>query len=672
MAKGEEQKRIDELVELLNEYGYQYHVLSQPTVSDAEYDRLYHELEVLESQFPDRVRPDSPTRRVGGAVLEGFETVTHAVPMLSLSNAMNGDELRTFDDQARRFLEKQGQERSDLSYTAEYKFDGVALNLGYRNGELEFAATRGDGFTGEVVTQNAKTVRSIPLKLRTSGPVPEYLEVRGEVLFLLEHFEGLNAERINGGEEPFANPRNAASGTLRQLDSGVTAKRPLTFFAYGIGDVKGIDLPETQVELINWIGSLGFRLSPLFERVSSVDSLLKVYEEAAQQRAELPFEVDGLVVKVDDRFAQDLLGFRQRSPRWAIAAKFAPAEENTILEDIVVQVGRTGAVTPVAVLKPVRVGGVTVSRATLHNQDEIGRKDLRIGDTVVVRRQGDVIPAVVSVVTAKRTGKEREFVFPSNCPECDSVLERSEDEAAWRCANPFCPAKMRQRVLHFVGRKAADVDGLGERLVDLLFKHQLVSDIADLYTLTFEQLQGLPRMGELSSKNLLKALEKSRTIELDRFLFGLGIRHVGERTARALAEKSRTIEGFLRLKHEDLVALPDIGPEIAESVTTYLNDTQERDLIKRLLKVGFTISELAERGEQLSGKTFVLTGTLASLSREDARARIEAVGGKVTSSVSKKTDYVVVGESPGSKLAKAEKLGIEILDEEGLLALLAQ
>lgn len=669
------QNKIAELVKYLNEQSYRYYVLSQPVISDAEYDRLMRELESLEKLHPDLILADSPTQRVGAKPATQFNTVQHSVAMLSLSNAMNEEELADFDRQISRILQKQELLIDNIEYTIEHKFDGVAVSLIYENGLLVSGLTRGDGYYGEEITQNIKTIRSIPIRLRADKNINPQLikriEVRGEVLFLKEDFDRLNKERVNSGAEQFANPRNAASGSLRQLDSSITSKRPLTFFAYSLGAVDGLKLPPTHFESMQIIKKIGLSISPLLEIVKGADGLASAFRLAASMRNTLPFEVDGLVVKVNSFNLQEILGFRQRSPRWAIAAKFEAVEENTKLLYITVQVGRTGALTPVAELQPVRVGGVTVSRATLHNEDEIVRKDIRIGDTVVVRRQGDVIPAVVAVISAARDGSEKVFNFPKYCPECGSIIVRPEGEVVSRCPNSHCPAKLGQRIIHFASRAALDIEGLGEKMVALLQEHNLLRDISAIYELNFEQISKLPRMGELSSNNLLSAIEKSKQVALNRFIFALGIRHVGEKTALTLARHAQSIERFRSLTYDELISINEIGEETAKAVASYLADNDERAMLDRLLGHGFTLIPAPggsiRAGQELSalaGKTFVLTGTLVSMSRKEAEERIQALAGKVTSSVSKKTDFVVIGEDPGSKFAKAKELGIKILSED--------
>jgi len=667
---------IKKLIDELNDHSYRYYVLSKPIISDAEYDRLFRELEAIEVKFPDAVRPDSPTRRVGASPQEGFTQVQHRVAMLSLNNAMDQEEISEFDAQVKRFLAKEAPDVSSVEYVVEHKFDGVAVTLTYENGVLIQGATRGDGQVGEDVTANLRTVKSIPLSLRQvfgkDEVKPRLIEIRGEVLFLKDDFTALNREIESGGDEPFANPRNAASGSLRQLDPRETAKRPLTFFAYGFGAIEGRALPSSQAAGIEYAASLGFRTSPFFARALSAEDLCALYGTAHTQRADLPFEVDGMVIKVNSLALQSVLGFRQRSPRWAIAAKFPPIEETTILEDIIIQVGRTGALTPVAVLTPVRVGGVVVARATLHNEDEIKRKGLLIGDTVIVRRQGDVIPAVVAPIAAKRTGKEREFIFPKECPRCGTSSVREADEAVARCPNASCPAKLLERVLHYASRNGVDIEGLGGKLVELLLEHKLITDLASLYELPADKLTELPRMGELSSENLLSAIEKSRKPPLDKFIYALGIRHVGERTATLLAKRAGSLQRFLALSEEELLTVDEVGEEIAKSLAAFLSNPDEVAVVHRLVARGVEVQEAAQpTSNALAGKTFVLTGTLPTLSRKDAETLIMDRGGKVSGSVSKKTSYVVAGTEAGSKLVKANELGVPVLDEAGFKELLA-
>lgn len=668
MNKKQAVSRISELVQQLQEHNYRYYVLSKPSVSDAEYDRLFRELRELENQYPDLQKADSPTLRVGAPPLQAFETVTHSVPMLSLDNAMDSNELSAFFDRARRVSGGSAPADGLLEFTVEYKFDGVAVNLRYENGILVQAATRGDGYRGEDVTANIKTIPTVPLRLRGDDFEDTVLEVRGEVLFHLEDFKKVNADRECNNEAPFANPRNAASGSLRQLDSAITAKRPLTFYAYGTGEVSGIEFPDNHFDAVAFMGRCGFRHSEFFIRVETRDELLQSFEKAEEQRLSLPFEVDGIVVKVNSFEMQEKLGFKQRSPRWAIAGKFSAVEAYTTLLDIHIQVGRTGALTPVAVLQPVAVGGVTVSRATLHNEDEIRRKDLKIGDRVVIKRMGDVIPAVVGVVEGERSGEEKEFVFPTSCPECGGKIVRLEDEAAHRCTSPGCPAKIHQRIKHFASKKAADIEGLGPKLIEQFLEEGLINDIGELYTLKKEDLMTLDRMGEKSSENVIEAINAAKHIPLARFIYALGIRHVGERTASLLASHFRNLDAFLGATEEELCGIHEIGSETAAAIVEFLQLPEEQVLIKRLLSAGVEIENLKQQAIEenlpLSGKTVVVTGTLENYTRESIKEAIESLGGKVTSSVSKATDFVLAGEKPGSKLQKAESLGVEILEEK--------
>lgn len=660
--------RISTLVRELTDHAYRYYVLEQPTISDAAYDRLYRELESLEAEHPELVVPESPTQRVGAAPIAAFETVRHREPMLSLNNAMDADEIREFHEQVVRFLEREHPaEAGAVTYTAELKFDGVALSLRYEDGLLVQALTRGDGESGENVLAQIKTVRSIPLRLREEHP--GVLEIRGEVVFPRQEFDRLNEARIAAGEAPFANPRNAASGSLRQLNPAITAERKLAFFAYGVLGVSSRGHHDTLLQAQRW----GFPVSPFLRTGLSLDEVLMAYRDAESLRATFPFDIDGVVVKVDSTELQVILGTRQRSPRWAVACKFPPIEEHTVLRDIAVQVGRTGVLTPVAILDPVRVGGVTVSRATLHNLDEIERKGLLIGDAVVVRRQGDVIPAVVAPVVAARTGAERAFSFPAHCPVCGTSVVRNRELTAIRCPNRSCAAQSAARILHYAKREAADIEGLGDKMTVLLMEHGLISDIGSLYQLTAEQLAVLPRMGALSSRNLIEAIEKSKTVPLARFIFALGIRHVGERTAQALAEHCRDLATLRAITLDELITIPDIGEETALTISEFLADPIERELIERLLTFGVTVQPcealLGATEGALTGLTFVVTGTLPTLSRADVEAFIRQHGGTVSSSVSKRTSYVVAGSEPGSKLKKAESLGVAVIDEAGLRGL---
>ncbi|HZP91425.1 MAG TPA: NAD-dependent DNA ligase LigA [Burkholderiales bacterium] len=662
--------RAAELRRVIEQANYDYYVKDAPTLPDAEYDRLFRELQALEAAHPELVTPDSPTQRVGAAPLAELSAVTHATPMLSLNNAFAEDDVAAFDRRVREGLEAHG----DVEYCAEPKFDGLAVSLTFENAAFVLGATRGDGYTGEDVTANLRTLRAVPLRLAAAG-VPELLEVRGEVLMLKRDFENLNREQRARGEKEFANPRNAAAGSLRQLDSRITASRRLAFFAYGIGAVRGGNIPrDRHSRQLDYLVSLRFPVAQERKVVKGVDGLLAYYREIGARRASLPFDIDGVVYKVDDLRAHDRLGFVSRAPRFAIAHKYPAQEEITQVLDIDVQVGRTGALTPVARLAPVFVGGVTVTNATLHNEDEIRRKDVRIGDYVIVRRAGDVIPEVVSVVRERRPASVRAFRMPAKCPICGSKVERLEGEAVARCtAGLYCPAQRKQSLLHFASRRAMDIEGLGEKLVDQLVDEGLVKTPADLYRLDLRTLAGLERMAEKSASNVLEAIEKSKDTTLSRFIYALGIRNVGEATARDLARHFGKLEAMLDADEEALQQVPDVGPVVAVSIANFFREPHNRQVIRRLREAGVAWKEerpRAGRGAPLAGRTFVLTGTLPHLTRDEAKQRIEAAGGRVTGSVSKKTDYVVVGADPGGKLEKARDAGVAVLDEEGLLELL--
>jgi DNA ligase (NAD+) len=662
--------RMSEIVSQLNDHSYRYYVQNAPTISDAEYDQLFRELQELEKAFPGLRRLDSPTVRVGAPPLDSFEAVMHAEPMLSLNNAMNVEEVRAFHEQVTRALQKSGVERADsLRYVAELKFDGVALSVKYEDGTLVQAVTRGDGETGEDVTAQVRTIRSVPLHLRES--VPGRLFVRGEVVFPREDFDRCNEERIASGEAPFANPRNAASGSLRQLDPAVTARRRLAFFGYGVHPPENLRL-QSHSESLACLRQWGFAVSPFLRTGQTIDDVVKAYEDAERMRDSFPFDIDGMVVKVDLVALQHILGFRQRSPRWAVACKFAPVEAITTLRAITVQVGRTGALTPVAELEPVRVSGVQVSRATLHNLGEIRRKDLRIGDRVIIRRQGDVIPAVVAPVFASRTGDERPFEFPEECPRCGAAVARDPDQSVIRCPNSHCPAQVAERIRHYAMRGAADIEGLGEKLVGLLLDNNLVQDISSLYTLTKEQLSVLPRMGDISSQSLIEAIDKTRSISLPKFLFALGIRHVGERTAEILAEHAGTLERLRGYSVEDLLAIREIGEETANSIVQFFSDPEENEQLDRILRHGVKPQPLSKRTEEgcFEGKSLVVTGSFSTVSRSDVESLIKQHGGTVSSSVSKRTAYLVVGNEPGSKVDKANSLGVPIIGETEFLDML--
>jgi DNA ligase (NAD+) len=647
-----------------------YYVLDQPEIPDAEYDRMFLELQRIESEHPDLITPESPTQRVGGQAASGFLPVVHAVPMLSLNNGFSDDDIVAFD---RRSAEALGH--SPIEYACELKFDGLAIALRYEDGRLVRAATRGDGATGEDVTQNVRTIRAIPLKLKGAN-VPRVVEVRGEVLMFRRDFERMNERQREAGQREFANPRNAAAGSLRQLDPRITAQRPLSFFSYGIGELEGIEMPDTHSGLLEWYGELGLPVCAEQAVVKGAQGLLEFFRRIGEKRKSLPYDIDGVVYKVNRRDEQDKLGFVSRAPRFALAHKFPAEEAMTELVDIFVNVGRTGAITPVARLSPVFVGGVTVTNATLHNEDEVRRKDARIGDTVIVRRAGDVIPELVSVVLERRPENAREFVMPTNCPVCGSRIERLPDEAVARCTGGlFCPAQRKQALWHFAQRRALDIDGLGEKIIDQLVEQNLVRTPADLFNLGFSTLAELDRFAEKSAQNLLDSLEKAKKTTLARFIYALGIRHVGESTAKDLARHFGSLDPLMNASLDELLEVKDVGPVVAEAIHQFFAEEHNRTVIEQLRapgKVTWPEGPPAPRAPQgvLAGKTVVLTGTLASLSRDEAKELLEAAGAKVAGSVSKKTDYVVAGTEAGSKLAKAEELGIPVLDEDGMRKLL--
>lgn len=646
-----------------------YYVLDTPLLPDSEYDRLYRELITMEQAHPGRVTPDSLSQRVGGAALKEFSSVKHAVPMLSLNNAFDDAEVMGFDRRCR-----EGLQRDHVEYAGELKFDGLAISLRYENGLLVQAATRGDGSSGEDVTANIKTIRAIPLRL-IGDAIPAVLEVRGEVFMHLADFAKMNQEAASLGEKEFANPRNAAAGSLRQLDSKITAKRPLSFFAYGVGVCEPLSwLPQTHSALLDQYLALGLPVCAERKILSSVDEILNFYQEIGGKRESLPYDIDGVVYKVNSFVEQAELGFVSRAPRFALAHKYPAQEALTTVLGIDVQVGRTGAITPVARLSPVEVGGVTVTNATLHNEDEVLRKDVRIGDTVVVRRAGDVIPEVVSVVLERRPQDTKVFEMPSRCPVCDSQIERLADEAIARCSGGlFCGAQRKQALVHFAHRRAMDIEGLGEKIVDQLVDNNLVRTPADLYRLGFTAVANLERMGEKSADNLIQAINQSRTTTLARFIFALGIRHVGETTAKDLANHYRNMHALMDAIGEDLLTVRDVGPVVADSIIGFMQESHNREVIEQLLASGMVLSvEEKKVGTAVAGKTFVLTGTLPTLSRDEAKERLERAGAKVAGSVSKKTDYVVAGDDAGSKLSKAEELGVPVIDEATMLGLLAQ
>lgn len=661
------QKRAIALHEQLHFHNYRYYVLDDPTISDAEYDQLFRALLTLEETYPELKTQDSPTQRVGGAPLAEFETVTHAIPMLSLGNTFDFLELQAFDKRVKDRLKMNDM----IEYMCEPKLDGLAISLRYENSVLVQAATRGDGQTGENVTKNCQTINSIPLKLRGKN-IPEILEVRGEVYMPLSGFSQLNDAILEKNEKPFANPRNAAAGSLRQLNSKITATRPLAFFAYGLGEVS-VSIANTQAELLHRLSDWGFCVSPGSQQVSSIDECQKHYEHLAHMRHELNYEIDGMVIKVNSFVLQAELGFISRSPRWATAYKFPAAEVATTVEAVEFQVGRTGALTPVARLKPVSVAGVVVSNATLHNMDEINRKDVRVSDTVIVRRAGDVIPEVVRVVFEHRKPDAKIIEIPTHCPVCNSDVERADGESAIRCPGGLhCAAQCKEMIRHFASRKAMDIEGLGDKLVEQLVEVSLIKTPADLFHLSFTQLTSLERMAEKSAKNILEALEKSKSTTLNRFVYSLGIRDVGEATALNLAQHFETLDKIMQASIEELLQVNDIGPIVAENVRSFFNDLHNQQVIQALLAANIQWPEMPKKSlvNRLSGKIFVLTGTLNTMSREEAKEKLQALGAKISESVSKKTDYLVAGEDPGSKLKKAQSLGVTVLDEPGLLIMI--
>ncbi|HHC6464816.1 TPA: NAD-dependent DNA ligase LigA [Vibrio parahaemolyticus] len=663
-------QRLEELKESLHYHAIRYYVEDNPEIPDAEYDRLMRELLEIEAQHPDLVTVDSPSQRVGGKPLSEFSQVTHEVPMLSLDNAFDDSELDSFHKRAQ---DRIGRE-SIKQYCCEPKLDGLAVSLLYENGILVQAATRGDGTTGENITENVRTINAIPLKLR-GDDWPARLEVRGEVFMPKAGFEKLNELARQKGEKVFVNPRNAAAGSLRQLDSRITASRPLSFYAYSVGVVQGADLAASHYERFLQIKSWGLPMCPETKRVDSLADVKTYYQDILQRRDALPYEIDGVVIKIDDIAVQERLGFVARAPRWAIAYKFPAQEEITTLNEVEFQVGRTGAITPVAKLEPVFVGGVTVSNATLHNADEIERLQVKIGDQVVIRRAGDVIPQVVSVIKERRPETARDIIFPTQCPVCGSHVERIEGEAVTRCTGGLvCQAQRKQALKHFVSRKALDVDGLGDKVIEQLVDREMVETPADLFKLSAGVLTVLNRMGPKSAQNIVNALEKSKLTTLPRFLYSLGIREVGEATAANLAQHFKSLEAIQAATEEQLIAVQDIGVVVAKHITTFFEEEQNQAVVQDLLVQGIHWPEVSapEQGAELplEGKTVVLTGTLSQLGRTEAKEALQSLGAKVTGSVSKKTDILFAGENAGSKLTKAQELGIEIKTEQDLLELI--
>lgn len=657
------EKQVQKLHQLLNQYNYEYYVLDNPSVPDAEYDRLMQELIKMEEKFPSFITPDSPTQRVGGEVLQSFTKVEHRIPMLSLSNAFNEEDLRDFDRRVRQGLQE------DFTYICELKIDGLAVSLRYEEGVFVQGATRGDGVIGEDITNNLKTVRSIPLRLKK----PYSMEVRGEAFMPKSSFESLNKIRKEKGEEPFANPRNAAAGSLRQLDPRIAASRNLDTYLYGIGEI-GETGVLSHSEGLDLLDDLGLKTNKERRTFVNIDGVIDFVNSWVDKRPNLPYEIDGIVIKVDSLAQQLKLGNTAKSPRWATAYKFPAEEVVTRLLKIELSVGRTGVITPTAILDPVRVAGTTVQRASLHNEDLIREKDIKLGDYVIIKKAGDIIPEVVNVIEERRTGEEQEFEMPTHCPACESELIRLEGEVALRCMNPKCPAQIREGLIHFVSRDAMNIDGLGEKVISQLFEKGLIRDVADLYKLTKEQLIQLERMGDKSATNLVNAIEASKSNSLEKLLFGLGIRHVGAKAGKTLAQHFETIENLQEATMEQLTSINEIGEKMADAIVSYFHQPEVNQLIEELKTVHVNMvykgpkrERIEEENSFFAGKTVVLTGKLQQLSRNEAKDKIEMLGGKVAGSVSKKTDVVIAGEEAGSKFRKAEELGIEIWNEKRLL-----
>jgi DNA ligase (NAD+) len=669
MDKQADLKRIAELRNIIEYHNKRYYQQDSPEISDTEYDRLMRELQDLESHHPEEFSATSPTQRVGASPLAKFSPFSHPSPMSSLGNAFSNEEIIEFDNRIKRLA---GVE--SISYIAEPKLDGLAVNLIYENGIFKQGATRGDGTTGEDVTQNLKTISSLPLKMKhtSNNPVPSFIEIRGEVYIEKEPFQKLNLRRIEDGEEPFANPRNAAAGSLRQLDSKITARRPLNIFLYGIGNAKDISF-STHGEALQTLAGWGFPVNKNIEQTRDINVGIRYFERIGIIRESLPYEIDGIVLKVDHLALQKKLGNVSRNPRWALACKFPAAQATTVIKEILVGVGRMGTLTPVAIMEPVNVGGVMVSRATLHNEDEVIKKDVRVGDTVIVQRAGDVIPEVVRVIPEKRTGNEKKFKMPAKCPECGSEIVHFEGEVAHRCVNISCPAQLKEHIRHFASRGAIDIEGLGEKVSAQLFDARLIADPADLYFLKKEQLVALDRQAEKSAQNLIEAIGKSKNPPLDKFIYALGIRHVGERTAKLLAARFGSMENLVAAKQEDLTAINEIGPEIAASIVEFFHERKNIDVLNKFSKAGVKPQKKEiDNNAPLQGKSFVFTGSMESMGRSDAKSIVENLGGSIHSSVTKKTTYVVAGSDPGSKLDKAKSSGVKIISEEEFLKLIGR
>ncbi len=669
MDKNHPEKRIAELRKTIEYHNRCYYQQDAPAISDAEYDRLMRELQELEQLYPDNNIASSPTQRVGAAPLAKFASFNHPQAMMSLANAFSVEEIHDFDQRIKRLVKA-----DHMDYVTEPKLDGLAVNLIYENGYFIRGATRGDGTTGEDVTQNLKTISSLPLKMKENSqhPFPEFIEIRGEVYMERQSFSKLNHRREEKGEDPFANPRNAAAGSLRQLDPKITARRPLDIFLYGIGSVRGLSF-SSHWEILQTLVKWGFPVNPLIEQVADISACISYFERIGSIRPSLPYEIDGVVLKVDNLSLQKILGNVSRSPRWALACKFQAEQASTVIKDIIVQVGRMGTLTPVAVMEPVNVSGAMVSRATLHNEDEILKKDIRIGDTVVIQRAGDVIPEVVQVITTKRTGQEKEFHMPHHCPECGSQIVRLEGEVAHRCVNLSCPAQIKEHIRHFASRGAMDIEGLGEKVSAQLFDAKLIGDPADLYFLSKDQLLALDRQAEKSVQKLLEAIERSKTPPLDKFIFALGIRHVGERTAKLLAGHFSSIENLMNAASGDLILINEIGPEIAQSIVEFFAEDKNKKVMEKFHQAGLSPQKNdILTNTTLQGKAFVFTGSLQSMSRNSAKTLVETLGGIVQSSVTSKTSYVVAGGEPGSKMDRAISQGITVISEEEFLKLIGK
>ena len=660
MDINEAKRRAIELAQQLNYHNHRYYVLDDPEIPDSEYDRMLRELQGIEERYPELLSIDSPTQRVGAAPAGKFEEATHLQPMLSLGNAFTAEELQDFDRRVREGLGTAGL----VAYSAEPKLDGAAVNLLYEKGVLVRASTRGDGASGEDITQNVRTIPTVPLRLQGAG-YPARMEVRGEIFMRLAGFASLNQRIEDEGGKPFVNPRNAAAGSLRQLDSRVTAGRPLTMFTYGIGEWEGGGKPDSHTELLATLAGWGFAVSPDASLVTGCQGCLNYYETMQQKRPDLPYEIDGVVYKVDSAALQEELGYVARAPRWAVAHKFPAQEELSVIRDVEFQVGRTGALTPVARLEPVFVGGVTVSNATLHNMDEIERKDIRIGDTVFVRRAGDVIPEVVRILPERRPDSARHIELPNSCPVCGSDVERIPGEAVARCVGGlYCKAQRKEALIHFASRRAMDIEGLGTKLIEQLVDADLLRTPADIFELTADALEGLERMGPKSAENVIAAIERSRHTTLPRFIFALGIREVGETTAKSLARHLAGLEALVAADEDTLQGTPDVGPVVAGNILRFFAEAHNREVVSRLIDLGITWDEMPQVGDsdsQFSGKTVVITGTLSEMSRDQAKELLESLGARVTNSVSKKTDFVLTGENPGSKVEKAKKLGVTVI-----------